>query len=54
MNVTTHPTGSAHTYVLVDGAWAATVLNEYAEAVKEAIASTIANRTHTEGGNERA
>lgn len=47
MNVTTHPTGSAHTYVLVDGAWVATVLNEYAEAVKEAVAA-IANRTHTE------
>ena len=45
MEVTTQPTGSAHTYVLVGDKWAATVLNEYAEACKEAIAA-VANRTH--------
>lgn len=45
MNVTTQPTGHEHSYVLVDGAWVATVLNEYAEVCREAIASPIANRT---------
>lgn len=45
MTVTTQPTGHEHSYVLVDGEWVGTVKNEFAEAVKEAIAA-VANRSH--------
>ena len=45
--VTTDPTGHEHSYILVDGRWAATTLNEYAEAVRQAV-DAVANRTHAE------
>lgn len=46
MEVTTEPTGSTHTYILIGEGWAATVLNEFAEECRKAIADSVANRTH--------
>ncbi len=45
--VTIKPTGSEHSYVEVDGLWIATVKNEYAEAVRDAV-DAVANRVHTQ------
>ncbi len=47
--VTIKPTGSAHSYVLLGEKWIATVLNEYAQAVADA----VANRVHTEANDDK-
>lgn len=48
MNVTVEKKGSDHVYVLVDGKWVASVLPEFAEAVKEAVAAYVNTRQREE------
>ena len=44
MSVTTEAKGSDHVYIFADGKWVASVLPEYAEVVRAAVAAYV-NRT---------
>lgn len=48
MNVTTEAKGSDHVYILADGKWVASVLPEFAEAVRAAVDAYVNTRQREE------